>query len=621
MTVSRKRWSAILVVAFALVPATAGNGWSPAAADASAGHRSEALLMLRHPQGLKRFLHHVSDPRSPRYRHYLGIRKLIRRYGARRSTRHAALSWLAARGLHGKVGPTGTYVLAGVASSQAKRLFPERAAKVGPRSGREVPQALRGPVTSVGLVSTRRGFVTPAASQAGPSSVSASSAPLPPDHGSIRRRTGTPKGCEEGRSAGASAPYSGFTPNQYLSAYGHSRLHARGLEGTGQRVSLVEVGQEISPEGVARSDIRTFARCFGIDPPPIDVHPVGGGVQAPGVEATLDVEVLAAAAPGLRGIDLYEGNDSQLGFLKTIAETIEAAIGHRGHRPAVISISYAVCEQQAITSRQAWRATNDVFALAAASGISTLVAAGDAGSSGCRVDVNGQASPVGLLAASFPSTSPFVTAVGGTNLVLSDDNGIRNQLVWNDSPLQAAGGGGGFSVLSSKPWWQRGVRGARRGIPGERADNARAVPDLAALADVSPGYAIYCPAAVCGSIPGQQFPGWTAVGGTSAATPLTAGGIALLNESARRHRQGNLGLLNPLLYRLGQSPLRSKVFWGVRHGNNDLGRIIPTDAGGGESLGCCHAHRGFDLANGWGSPDLPTMNRAAGRAARHMPPR
>ena len=616
MTVSGKGWPAILVVAFVLVVAAAGD----ASADAGGGRPAKALLMLSHPQGLKRFLHRVSDPRSPDYRHYLGIRTLKRRYGARRSTRRAALSWLAARGLHGKVGPTGTYVLVSVPRPQAKRLFPARTAKAGSRSGREVPRALRGPVTSVGLLSTKPGFVAPAASQAGESGGADSPAP-PSGNGSERPRTGTPRGCEEGKSAGAPAPNSGFTPNQYLSAYGDSRLHARGIEGAGQRVALVELGNESSPEGFARSDVRTFARCYGIEPPPFDVHAVGGGVQGPGSEATLDVEVLAAAAPGLRGVDVYEGNDSELGFLKTINETISAAIGHRGHRPDVISISYGACEQQAITSRQTWRAINDVFALAAGSGISTLVAAGDDGSSGCRVGVNGQPSPLGLLAASFPSTSPYVTAVGGTNLVLRDSNRIRNQLVWNDSPLQAAGGGGGFSVLSAKPWWQRGVKGARRGIAGQRTDGARAVPDLAALADVTPGYALYCPAAVCGSIPGQQFPGWTAIGGTSAATPLTAGGIALLNESARRHGQENLGFLNPLLYRLGQSPLRSEVFWGVRHGNNDLGKIIPTGAGGGEPLGCCHAHRGFDLANGWGSPDLPALDRAARRAARHLPPR
>jgi hypothetical protein len=67
--------------------------------------------------------------------------------------------------------------------------------------------------------------------------------------------------------------------------------------------------------------------------------------------------------------------------------------------------------------------------------------------------------------------------------------------------------------------------------------------------------------------------------------------------------------------------VRSKVFWGVRHGNNDIGKIIPTEAGGGNPLGCCHAHRGFDLANGWGSPDFPALDREASRAARHLPPR
>ena len=82
----------------------------------------------------------------------------------------------------------------------------------------------------------------------------------------------------------------------------------------------------------------------------------------------------------------------------------------------------------------------------------------------------------------------------------------------------------------------------------------RIVPDIAALADVLPGYAILLHGRRHARKLPQTSPGWTSIGGTSAATPLMAGGVVLADQYAARQGQRPLGFLNPLLYRLGAEP-------------------------------------------------------------------
>src|SRR6202012_885608 len=93
----------------------------------------------------------------------------------------------------------------------------------------------------------------------------------------------------------------GFTPNEYLDAYDYTPLQQTGVLGQGERVALVEI------DGFKSSDLRRFANCFHLDTP--QINPVGVGVPRPlppGGEATLDIEVLDAAAPDLKSINVYE---------------------------------------------------------------------------------------------------------------------------------------------------------------------------------------------------------------------------------------------------------------------------------------------------------------------------
>lgn len=206
-------------------------------------------------------------------------------------------------------------------------------------------------------------------------------------------------------------------------------MHGRDLEGEGQTVALVEV------DGFHHSDIETFDRCFGAKTPPIRVVPVFplNKPYSGGSETTLDLEVLSVGAPGLDGIDVYEGGGTPLTILLTAA----TALGSRGHHPDVISISLGICEPRYSGHLVLRRAMDNVFAVAAGAGISTLVAAGDtgsSGSSGSRVNSRAGTTAVPLRTVSLPSSSPFVTAVGDTNLRLNAKNRIKSEIVWNDWP-------------------------------------------------------------------------------------------------------------------------------------------------------------------------------------------
>jgi hypothetical protein len=297
--------------------------------------------------------------------------------------------------------------------------------------------------------------------------------------------------------------------------------------------------------------------------------------------------MLDATAPRARSFEVFESAGDAVGVDRSFA----APLVQPGAKPQVISASLGLCEP---AMAEAFGASGLLsversLELEAATGITTVVAAGDNGSADC-VDPSGNV--LDALAVDYPAASPWVTAVGGTNLRLDPGNGIQTQTVWNDAGAELAAGGGGLSALFYRPRFQIGV------VP----PNRRAVPDVSMLADIRPGYAFFCTAvhAAC--------KGWRTVGGTSASAPLLGGGLALVDQDLRRHRREVLGLADPLIYSLGRSGAPG-LFDDVTQGSNDVGPFVP--GGDGRPLGCCTAEPGFDYASGWGGLDLARFDRAA----------
>jgi subtilase family serine protease len=185
---------------------------------------------------------------------------------------------------------------------------------------------------------------------------------------------------------------------------------------------------------------------------------------------------------------------------------------------------------------------------------------------------------------SWPSSDPLVTSVGGTMLSL-DNNGnhIAPDAVWNDG---FGAGGGGKSAVFSRPLFQLGVAnvvGSHRGTP-----------------DISMSAAVNGAAWVYWSFTSDSSggPGWELIGGTSEASPIFSGIVALADQVAHRR----LGTINAGLYALGAVSRYSSLPTGivdVTTGNNSFGGVSGFPA-----------LRGYDLASGLGTIDANKFVRA-----------
>jgi kumamolisin len=593
-----KRWIAlaIMVAGLALLApgAAAARGARDAVQRLGLAPQSQGLALVfplrADIAGLERFATEVSTVGSPRYGHYEPIAALVRRFGASLGDRLRVTQFLHRAGArHVRIDATGLFADATLSVGQAGRLFGAsisrfHAARAGqyvaPAAGSEVPAGLRGAVTGVVGLNTRPVVAQPAVQMASGAAFPRTATRFSTDQtpSGYQHRTGTPSGCAAGQAD------RGFTPNQYLDAYGYSPLHALGLNGQGERVSLIEI------DGFRYSDLRTFAGCFGLSIPAIN----GFGVNikhplTPIGETELDLQVMDAAAPQLKAIDVYESRARPADVLQSIT----APLQNRGRVPDVISVSLGVCEPSLALAvgRSGLRAVEGALALETASGISVLASSGDAGSSSCIVG----GGPLPVKALSFPASSPYVTGVGGTNFVLNDANQIQSETVWNDAPYDISAGGGGTSVLFPRPGYQNGFVSQRH----------RNVPDVAMLADLLPGYNIFCSVKAC-----QGYgSGWVAVGGTSASSPLFAGGLALIDQLLRQSGRQSLGLANSLLYKIQRRYASDGVFTDIQTGNDDLGPYLP--GGNRRPLGCCVAAPGYDRASGLGSPNLAKLANLA----------
>ena len=350
-------------------------------------------------------------------------------------------------------------------------------------------------------------------------------------------------------------------------------------------MALIEIN------GFKAADIKAFATCFALPVPKVTrygVH-VKKPLAAVNGETTLDLEILDAAAPGLKGIDVYESHP----LASDVLHALTVPLTNPGRKPDVISASLGSCEadaKQAIGGKNI-TTVESALQLAAASGISVLASSGDDGSSSC-FDLQGVPEP--RQAVSFPASSPWVTGVGGTNIALDASNALTNQVVWDS---QSGAGGGGYSILFKRPSWQNGFTAAKH----------RVVPDVAMLADTSPGYAIYCTAkGDCQDAP-PTGP-WGEFGGTSAGTPLLAGGLAVIDEALRKNGRQDIGLANPLFYKIARTTSGPQVFRDVISGDNDLFALVTN---GARKVGCCTAGPGFDAATGLGGVILSNLSFAA----------
>jgi kumamolisin len=524
----------------------------------------------------------ASNPASSSYGKYPSLSTFQSRYGAPKSKRKAVKQAFAKQNVSAGVDVTHLRVSAGTTVGKAQKLFGTRWNVYRTSTGARValpanqPKLPKGMAGNVDTVAGMRLLLS--------GSTSAHAAQGPPYNGGTPTRTGTPGPSCIPQQFPAAALSGGLLPDQITTAYGIAPLQADGFQGQNARVAIV--GEAPTPA----ADVNTFRQCFGRTGTALQIH--NAGSITPILESSLDAMVVATVAPRLQRFDLWvhpiseqDDDGDVLGFLHLLAQPLQAT-RNDVPLPHVISASYGVCESTVSADTASRTLAERQLKASAALGITVVAAAGDSGASACArgVPANQLTNADKQPQATWPATSAWVLAVGGTNLTLGAGNTIAATGTWNDTAYPApytatSGGGGGQSTFVSRPWWQPAQSFAKSG--------KRMVPDVAAFADAHPGYAIVCSGAVQGCPGGAQS--IAAVGGTSAATPLVAGMIALWTQQAKARGLPRPGFVPPLLYSLARR--QPQAFIDVTLGTNALF--------GGSSY---PARPGYDLATGWGSP-------------------
>jgi subtilase family serine protease len=375
-----------------------------------------------------------------------------------------------------------------------------------------------------------------------------------------------------------------YGATQIEAAYDVKPLWSKGLDGTGR--TIVVVDSFGSPTIAA--DLHTFDTTYGLpDPPNLTVIQPAGQVPAfdPSnndmwnwaFETTLDVEYAHAIAPGAK-ILLVETPVSETEGVQGFPEIVKAenyVIDH--HLGDVITQSFGATEQT-FPSAASIYALRSAFFNARRHGVTVLGSSGDEGATDYEADGS---TLYPFAVNSWPSSDPLVTSVGGTQLKLDDQgNRLAPDVVWNDG---YGAGGGGVSSVFSRPEFQDGVRS----VVGKR----RGTPDISMSAAVDGGVLVYL------SFDAPNA-GWYIVGGTSEASPLFSGIVAIADQAAH-HR---LGWINPDLY--SRKVQRSRGVVDVTSGDISFAGVIGPSAA-----------PGYDMASGWGTVDAPAFVRALARAS------
>ena len=358
---------------------------------------------------------------------------------------------------------------------------------------------------------------------------------------------------------------SGLSPDDLAHAYDIAPLHDGGVQGAQQTIALFEL------DGYQRSDINQYFAAYNINTPRISnvlIDHFSGAAGMGAIEVELDIETAASIAPQAN-ILVYEGPNTTQGLNDTYARIVNDG------RAQVVSISWGLCE--ASSGAAELQTLDTFFKQGALEGMSFVAGSGDAGAFDCQDN---------RLAVDSPADDPYVTGTGATTLQLAAA-GYGSESVWSDaSEIQrgphGAGSGGGLSSYFRQAGWQQGP-----GVRNAYSNGMREVPDVTAAG--APGYNVYCTVHNAGCPPA----GWLTIEGTSAAVPLWASSLLLINQYLMAQGAGRIGQANPALYKLFNTAQPYSPFHDVIAGDNLY----------------YSATRGYDLASGIGSPDIYNIAR------------
>jgi subtilase family serine protease len=503
----------------------------------------DVVLPLRDPAGLESFLKQLYDPSSPSYRHFLTVPEFTQRFGPTEQDYDSVVRFAEAHG----------FTVVG-----------------GTRDGMDVQ--IKGPVSAVesAFHVAMRTYQHPTESRIfyAPDREPTTDLPFALWHVSGLDNYSIPHPMYVKRSDYANAhginaedvvshattgsgPSASFLGSDMRAAY----YGGTALTGAGQNLGLFEF------LGTDLTDLTTYFKNVGqTNNVPITLLSTDGtstscvdsraGGDCDDTEQTLDMTQAIGMAPGLSSLVMYIGS--------TDTAIISAMTTH-SPLPTTIGCSWGWTPADPST-------LNPYFQKMAAQGQNFFAASGDSSTWSASNEA-------------WPADNAFIVSVGGTDLVTASAGGAwKSESAWTDS-------GGGISPDAIPiPSWQQlsGVINSTN----KGSTTLRNGPDVSANANFT--FYVCADQTTCTA---NEF------GGTSFATPMWAGYVALVNQQLASNGDPTIGFINPTIYAQNITSSYATDFHDITSGTS----------------GTFSAEVGYDLVTGWGSPNgVGLINALAG---------
>ncbi len=338
-----------------------------------------------------------------------------------------------------------------------------------------------------------------------------------------------------------SGPSASFLGSDMRAAY----YGGTALTGAGQNLGLFEY------LGTDLADLTTYYKNVGqTNNVPITLLSTDGtstscvdtraGGDCDDTEQTLDMTQAIGMAPGLASLVMYIGSTDT---------AIIGAMTTHSPLPTTIGCSWGWTPADPST-------LNPYFQKMSAQGQNFFAASGDSSTWSSRNEA-------------WPADNAYVVSVGGTDLITASAGGTwKSETAWVDS-------GGGISPDAIPiPSWQQ-ISGVINSS-NKGSTTLRNGPDVSANAN----FTFY----VCAD---QTTCTANDYGGTSFATPMWAGYIALVNQQLAANGDPTIGFINPTIYAQNVTSSYGADFHDITSGTS----------------GSYSAVTGYDLVTGWGSPN------------------
>jgi kumamolisin len=493
----------------------------------------DVVLALRDPAGLDSFLKELYDPATPFYRQFLTVPEFTERFGPTQEDYDAVVRFATANGFE-VVGGTrdGMDVqIRGPVSAVESAFRLKMRTFQHPAENRTFYAPDREPTTDLSFalwhVSGLDNYSIPH--------------PMFVKKSDYAKAHGIDENAVVSHATTGSGPSASFLGSDMRAAY----YGGTALTGAGQNLGLFEY------LGTDLTDLTTYFKnvgqtnnvpitLFSTDGTSTSCVDSGAGGDCDDTEQTLDMTQAIGMAPGLSSLVMYIGS--------TDTAIISAMTTH-SPLPTTIGCSWGWTPADPST-------LNPYFEKMAAQGQNFFAASGDSSTWSASNEA-------------WPADNAYVVSVGGTDLVTAGAAGPwKSETAWSDS-------GGGISPDSIPiPSWQQlsGVINSSN----EGSTSLRNGPDVSANAN----FTFY----VCAD---QTTCTANDYGGTSFATPMWAGYLALVNQQLANNGDSPIGFINPTIYAQNVTSSYGTDFHDITSGTS----------------GSYSAVTGYDLVTGWGSPN------------------